>query len=45
MALLGPLIEDKNAWESSFTEEERAKGEEFETELKTNPEALQGFMA
>ena len=45
MALLGPLIEDKNAWESSFSEEERSKGEQFETELKTNPEALQGFMA
>uniref|UniRef100_A0A7S3I0U6 EF-hand domain-containing protein n=1 Tax=Favella ehrenbergii TaxID=182087 RepID=A0A7S3I0U6_9SPIT len=45
MALLAPLIEDKNAWEASFTEEERAKGEQFEQELKTSPEALQAFMA
>ena len=45
MQLLGPLIQDKNAWEASFTAEEKAKGEEFENELKTNPEALQGFMA
>ena len=43
--LLAPLIEDKNAWEISFTAEEKNVGLAFENELKTNPEALQNFMA
>lgn len=42
--LLAPLIADKSAWESSFTEEEKAKGQQFEEEIKTNPEALKAFM-
>lgn len=43
-ALLAPLIEDKNMWETSFTEEEKASGLNFEQSLKTSPEALQEFM-
>ena len=39
-ALLTPLIEDKNAWDCSLTEEEKTKGLEYEEELKNSPEAL-----
>ena len=44
MSLLAPLKEDKAAWESSFTDEEKQKGAAFEDELKKNPEALQTFV-
>ena len=42
--LIAPLKADKAAWEASFTEEERAKGQEFESNLKTDHELLQAFM-
>ena len=45
MALMAPLKEDKAAWESSFTDEEKQKGAAFEEELKSNPAALQEFVA
>ena len=44
MALLAPLKADKQAWEASFTEEEKAKGAEFEEQLKASPDALTEFM-
>ena len=44
-ALLAPLKADKAAWEASFTEEERTAGVEFEQTLRSDPEALQTFMA
>ena len=42
--LLAPLKADKEQWEQSFTDEERNAGAAFEQSLRTNPEALQGFM-
>lgn len=44
-ALFAPLIQDKMAWEATFTEEEKAEGAKFEQELKDQPEKLQAFMA
>ena len=43
MNLFAPLIADKAAWEASFTEEEKAKGAEFEATLRTDPEAAMAF--
>lgn len=45
MELFAPLIADKMAWEASFTEEERAKGAQFEETLRTDPEAARAFQA
>ena len=39
-ALFAPLIQDKMAWEATFTEEEKAEGAKFEQELKDQPEKL-----
>ena len=41
---MAPLKADKEQWEQSFTDEERNAGAAFEQSLRTNPEALQGFM-
>ena len=41
--LFAPLKADKAAWEASFTEEERAKGAEFEETLRTNVDEARAF--
>ena len=42
---MAPLKADKANWEATFTEEERNAGAEFEMTLRSDPNALQAFMA